>query len=108
MLHRKNSLPVVGLALLLTLQGCGPSVGDEATAKQKIIDPTSAGAKVLVKFCSDCHAPPQPAVHQAKEWPNVLYRMQERRRMKAYELMSDEELAVLTDYLERHAKEGEQ
>jgi len=77
-------------------------------AKQKLVEPDSPGAKVLVAFCSDCHAPPQPTVHDAKEWPNVLYRMQERRRMKAYELMNDEELALLTDYLERHAKKGEQ
>ncbi len=103
MLHRKNSVTAAVFVLLLSLQGCGSSEG-EARAKQKIIDPASAGAKVLVKFCSDCHAPPQPSVHEAKEWPNVLYRMQERRRMKAYELMSDEELALLTGYLEQHAR----
>lgn len=59
---------------------------------------------MVKKFCSDCHAPPSPLAHTAEEWPNVLYRMQERRRMKAYELMSEHELDVTLKYLQQFAK----
>jgi len=86
---------------LVMLQACGENV---VAKKVEVLEPDSDGAKVFVKYCSDCHAPPRPAVHVAEEWPNVLYRMQERRRMKAYSLMSQEEVAVLTGYLQKHAK----
>ena len=58
----------------------------------------------MVQYCSDCHAPPSISVHTAEEWPNVIYRMQERRRMKAYNLMNDEERDTLVGYLQKHAK----
>jgi len=86
---------------LLMLQACGDGV---QTKKVEVLEPNSEGAKVFVKYCSDCHAPPKPSVHVAEEWPNILYRMQERRRMKAYSLMSSEEVAMLTGYLQKHAK----
>jgi len=86
---------------LFMLQACGEAV---QTKKVEVLEPGSEGAKVFVKYCSDCHAPPKPSVHVAQEWPNVVYRMQERRRMKAYSLMSSEEVAVLTSYLQKYAK----
>ncbi len=67
-------------------------------------DPDSEGALVMKQYCSDCHAPPSPAAHTAKEWPNVIYRMQERRRMKAYTLMDEREEKLLLDYLKEYAK----
>lgn len=67
-------------------------------------EPESDGAQVMKQFCSDCHAPPSPAAHTAEEWPNVIYRMQERRRMKAYTLMDERQEEVLLDYLKEFAK----
>lgn len=67
-------------------------------------EPDSEGAQVLKKYCSVCHAPPSPLVHSAKEWPNVIYRMQERRRMKAYELIAEPEQTILLEYLEKFSK----
>ncbi|ALP51741.1 hypothetical protein Tel_00505 [Candidatus Tenderia electrophaga] len=64
----------------------------------------SKGAQLMKKYCSDCHAPPSPAAHTAKEWPNVIYRMQERRRMKAYTLIDENEERLLLDYLKEFAK----
>ncbi len=92
---------VVFFVSLALLQACGESLQGK---KIEVPEPESAGAKVFVKYCSDCHAPPKPSVHIAVEWPNVLYRMQERRRMKAYTLMLPDELDTLTEYLQKHAK----
>lgn len=90
------------LMLALVLSGC--ELPQQQTTRVTLPEPGSEGAQMLKKFCSDCHAPPRPAVHTAKEWPNVIYRMQERRRMKAYVLMDETEERVLLDYLKKYAK----
>lgn len=66
--------------------------------------PDSEGAQLMKEFCSDCHAPPSPAAHSAREWPNVVYRMHEHRRMQAYSLMNEQQEAALLDYLKQFAK----
>ncbi len=76
----------------------------QENTRVKLPEPESEGAQMVKKFCSDCHAPPSPLAHTAKEWPNVIHRMQERRRMKAYELMSEHELGVTLKYLQQFAK----
>ena len=76
----------------------------QAESKISLPEPESQGAQMLKKFCSDCHAPPSPMVHSAKEWPNVIYRMQENRRMKAYEMIGEPEQTILLDYLKKFAK----
>ena len=102
LMKRKNNAAAwtVGLCGVL-LSACQP-VSTEVTAPA-IIDPESAGAKVLVAYCSDCHAPPRPASHVADEWPGVVYRMQEERRMTGYPLMKDDDMDILVAYLQQHA-----
>ncbi len=95
---------VIAAAFVVALLGGCEMEPGQAHPRQALPEPEAPGAKVLEKYCSDCHAPPQPSVHEAREWPNIVYRMQERRRMKAYSLMSDEEKAQLTAYLQRHAR----
>jgi len=38
-------------------------------------DPTSPGARVLVQYCTQCHALPSPAAHGAQDWPFVARQM---------------------------------
>jgi len=76
----------------------------QAQSKISLPEPDSEGAQMVKQFCSDCHAPPSPLVHTAKEWPNVIYRMQERRRMKAFELIAEPEHTILLEYLQKFAK----
>ena len=90
---------IVLLGMLLT--ACELPQGE---SKITLPEPESPGAKLVKKFCSDCHAPPSPKVHTAKEWPNVIYRMQEHRRMNAYSPMLDHELEQMLDYLQQFAK----
>jgi len=76
----------------------------QTQTKISLPEPESEGAQVAKQFCSDCHAPPSPLVHTAEEWPNVIYRMQERRRMKAFELIAEPEHTILLEYLQKFAK----
>ncbi len=87
--------------LISVLAGCELPQGE---SKISLPAPESEGAQMMRKHCAACHAPPSPLVHTAKEWPNVIYRMQERRRMKAYELISGPEETILLGYLQKFAK----
>ncbi|MDZ4263574.1 MAG: hypothetical protein U1B30_14745 [Pseudomonadota bacterium] len=100
-----QSRNVIAAALLLTLvAGCEMPQG--GAGKGVLPEPESPGAIVMKESCSSCHAAPSPAVHTAEEWPGVIYRMQEHRRMTGYTLIAPEELGLLLDYLKRHAKAG--
>lgn len=87
---------------VMILMACEMPVQQKSAVK--LPEPGSPGVAMMKEFCASCHAPPSPTTHTAKQWPNVLYRMQERRRMEAYELLNDDELAILLNYLKRHAK----
>ena len=38
-------------------------------------DPSSTEAKLLVKYCGQCHGIPTPSMHSAGDWPSVARRM---------------------------------
>jgi hypothetical protein len=44
-------------------------------------DPDSPGAKLVVRYCVQCHNLPSPAMHTAEEWPAVEARMFSRVQM---------------------------
>lgn len=46
-------------------------------------EPDSPGARLLVRYCSQCHNLPGPAMHTAEEWPFVEARMINRMEMMA-------------------------
>jgi cytochrome c5 len=38
-------------------------------------DPSSQGAQLLIRYCSQCHFLPSPTAHSATDWPSVARRM---------------------------------
>jgi len=44
-------------------------------------DPNSEGAKLTVKYCTQCHNLPSPLMHAADEWPGIAGRMFHRMAM---------------------------
>jgi mono/diheme cytochrome c family protein len=76
----------------------------------------SEGAKLVLRYCVQCHNLPNPAMHQAEKWPKVVERMAERMRGKGNmgKLMSEmmagvlapsaAEEASLIAYLGKHAQ----
>lgn len=66
-------------------------------------EPTSEGAIVYKKFCSDCHAPPRIVSHKADEWLNVIERMQRHRIKQAYHPLNDVQKDTLLSYLKKHS-----
>ncbi len=85
-------------------------------AASELPDRGSAGARLVVQYCVQCHNLPNPAMHQAAKWPGIVKRMVARMQGKGNmgELMaemmagvrapSDAEAATLLAYLERYAQ----
>jgi cytochrome c5 len=44
-------------------------------------DSSSEGAKLVVKYCAQCHDLPSPLMHTANEWPGITERMFNRMSM---------------------------
>ena len=76
----------------------------------------SRGARLLVRYCVQCHNLPNPAMHHAAKWPAIFERMVVRMRGKGNlgELMQDmmagveapsvDEASVLLAYLRKHGQ----
>ncbi|WP_457652291.1 hypothetical protein [Rhodocaloribacter sp.] len=103
MRHIRNSLFVASssalLFVMLLASGCRDNVGrgggeaDDAvfTARwnetlvmpagipaEELPEPNSEGARLVAKYCSQCHGIPSPARHSAEEWVPTFRRMVRR------------------------------
>ena len=74
---------------------------------ESLPDPTSAGARILSQYCTQCHALPSPTMHGPVDWPTVARRMWVRIDMMAgalgVRIPSTAERAQLLAYLQQHA-----
>jgi hypothetical protein len=78
--------------------------------------PISAGAKLTVRYCVQCHNLPNPAMHHAAKWSPVVERMVQRMEgrgnmgtlmaemMAGVQAPSFEETRTLVAYLRKHAQ----
>jgi len=82
----------------------------------KLPAPKSAGARLTVQYCVQCHNLPNPAMHHAAKWPTIVERMVLRMEGKGnygrlmFEMMagvqapSAEEARTLVAYLQKHGQ----
>jgi hypothetical protein len=96
---------LLAMLLLLFVAACsnGERTTDQASKKPTLPEPDSAGAKLLIEYCSECHAPPHPTKHAKGEWKSVVQRMSDHRTTQGYHTLSDDELITLAEYLDKHA-----
>jgi len=73
---------------------------------QSIPEPDSAGAKRYKTVCVRCHALPDPSLHTANEWPDVVERMRRNMKVMGKPVITDTERTEISDYLKRHARQG--
>ncbi len=83
---------------------------------EKLPEPDSAGARLTLRYCVQCHNLPNPAMHHAAKWPPVVDRMVERMQgkgnmgtlmaqmMAGVQAPNAEETRTLLAYLRRHAQ----
>lgn len=77
-------------------------------------DSRSEGARLLDRYCTQCHELPGPGMHTAAEWPAVIDRMDARMRMMSRMGMTmmgriaaptQAETDTIVAYLEKHAQQ---
>jgi hypothetical protein len=87
------------------LMGNAPEPGTGMT--EPLPDPGSTGAKLVSIYCTQCHAPPTPALLTSKQWERVLNRMHLRieGRVTPIETPSEQELEAILAYMKQHARE---
>lgn len=87
-----------------------------AVAPSQLPDRASAGARLTVRYCVQCHHLPSPYMHTSARWQSVVERMVWRMRgegnmgesmkqlMSGVSAPSADEQVVLTSYLQRHGQ----
>jgi hypothetical protein len=83
---------------------------------ERLPEPGSAGARLTLRYCVQCHNLPNPAMHHAAKWPPVVERMVQRMEgrgnmgtlmaemMAGVQAPGAEETRVLVAYLRKHAQ----
>ncbi len=69
-------------------------------------DLDTPAAQAFQQACSQCHAPPDPALHTAREWPRVVVRMKYNMADAGKPVPDAETLDLIVDFLRRHSREG--
>ena len=88
-----------------------PSIGPS-----ELPEPRSEGARVMARYCVQCHYLPNPQMHAADRWTIIVVRMVWRMRgkgnlgavmkemMDRVEAPGEDEVRVLTAYLRKHGQ----
>ena len=66
----------------------------------------SAGAKLVLTYCVQCHAAPQPSLHTANDWANVTQRMHIRMEggWQGIKSPTEQEMKTIVAYMQKHAR----
>jgi hypothetical protein len=85
-----------------------------ALGPAQLPEPGAEGARLLAQYCTQCHDLPSPKQHSASGWPATVARMNTRMQWMSKSdspmqiaAPTEEELRVLTAYLEKHALDPE-
>ncbi|HEY9050202.1 MAG TPA: hypothetical protein VIQ03_01580 [Gammaproteobacteria bacterium] len=82
-----------------------PKIGDIT----ELPEPQSQGAKLLNRYCTQCHALPNPKLHSAEGWNPTVERMRARMQWMSQNdsgiaVPVENEFETLMIYLRKHAK----
>ena len=80
----------------------GPSRQD-TIAPDALPSPESSAARSFKRVCSACHALPDPRLHRASEWPQVVERMLGNMERAGRPRPDRAAIDAILGYLEEHA-----
>lgn len=105
MTGRMNQM--IGSGMRGMMQRMMPDMLPPGITPGELPDRNSRGAKLLIRYCTNCHNLPSPVMHSAEEWPEVTERMFRRmglmRGMMESNSPSPEEQKTIVSYLKEHA-----
>ena len=86
----------------------GPGPGGQSAAR--LPDADSRGAKLVSRYCTQCHAQPSPQLHTASEWKAVTSRMKLNMRnlrksnWRGVKIPTDAEMQSIVEYMQKFAR----
>jgi cytochrome c5 len=94
------------------MQHMMPDMLPPGISPEDLPEPDSPGARLVARYCGQCHNIPSPAMHSAQEWPAVADRMFYRMSMMSgsMEMMMNvepptaEERKTIVAYLRKYAQ----
>ena len=90
---KKLIFPALFAILVSTAAGC----------QVELPEPDSAAAKLYLEKCSSCHSAKHPKILPIRIWKKKVKQMEDKVKSSgAREPMTEEELKIIIDYLERH------
>lgn len=97
---------------------CGGMMGGAmpgALGPAQLPESKSTGAKLVTRYCTQCHSLPSPKQHSASGWPMTVARMNMRMQWMGRSnspmnitAPTKDELHTLTAYLEKHAADPDE
>ena len=67
-------------------------------------EPETEVVRSFQRYCGQCHAPPDPAIHTERDWPRVIARMRRHMETQGKAVPDRDQLREITAYLQRHAR----
>ena len=71
--------------------------------KSKVTSLNTPEYRTFEKICSQCHEPPDPAVHTKSEWPQVVRKMEKNIDEAGVKTPSPEEKELILEFLRRNS-----
>ncbi len=81
------------------------SHGMKSISPRTLPSPESRGAVFFKEFCSQCHALPDPRLHNSNEWPAVIEKMRGFMQSMDKKVVTQGEEREILNYLGSHAKQ---
>jgi len=94
------------------MKGMMPGMLPPGIKPENLPEPNSRGAKLLIRYCTQCHDLPSPFMHSGEQWPVTAGRMFARismmsgmqgMSMMAIESPLAEEKETIVGYLKKHS-----
>lgn len=96
-----------------TMRGMGwmwGGTGAGTSPDTSVPDNDSQGARLVSRYCTQCHARPSPKLHSASEWKAVISRM--KMNMKNFKagnwrgvrIPSESQMQSIVEYMQRYAR----
>ena len=67
---------------------------------------TDKGYALTQEYCIQCHQPPNPRQHTAREWPQVVVRMEGYMQRQGRTVPSQADSRLIIEYLEKNANDS--
>lgn len=88
------------------MKGSGMMQGGPQPSGAALPDSSSAGARLVSAYCTQCHAAPQPTLHTATEWADVTQRMHFHMQngWQGIRTPAGVDMKAIVAYMQKHAR----